>query len=336
MKLFHWDRHSASVRNLRPGLLASGVVAIAASFLAKHYGAPVMLFALLLGMAMNFLAVDGPCKPGIDVAARQVLRVGVALLGLRITLGQMASLGWEPVILVTVAVTLTIGMGILAARVMGFNPFFGFLSGGAVAICGASAAMAISAALPTHPLRERATLFTVIGVSLLSTVAMVAYPLLAKVTGLNDTQAGIFLGATIHDVAQVVGAGYALSPTTGDVATVVKLMRVGMLLPVILCAAFLTRRQGNTAGGERPPLLPGFAVAFFALVLLNSSNVLSQTVIRAGIEASQWCLIVAIAAIGMKTQVKDLIAIGWRPMALMLLETGFLAVLVLVWITQTS
>lgn len=325
-----------SIRTLRPGLLASGVVAIAASFLAKHYGAPVMLFALLLGMAMNFLAVDGPCKPGIDLVARQVLRVGVALLGLRITLGQMASLGWEPVMLVTVAVTLTIGMGILTARVMGFNPFFGFLSGGAVAICGASAAMAISAALPTHPLRERATLFTVIGVSLLSTVAMIAYPLLAKLTGLNDTQAGIFLGATIHDVAQVVGAGYALSPTAGDVATVVKLMRVGMLLPVILCAAFITRLQGNATASERPPLLPGFAVAFFALVLLNSASVLPQSVIRGGIEASQWCLVAAIAAIGMKTQIKDLIAVGWRPMALMVLETAFLAALVLAWVSRSA
>ena len=128
----------------------------------------------------------------------------------------------------------TIGVGFIAARAMGFNKFFGFLSGGAVGICGASAAMAISAVLPAHPLRERATLFTVICVSVFSTLAMIAYPLIAKAIGLNHVDAGIFLGATIHDVAQVVGAGYAMSTATGDVAVVVKLLRVGMLLPVIV------------------------------------------------------------------------------------------------------
>ncbi len=88
-----------SGREIFPGLLACGVVAAAASFLAQHYGAPVMLFALLLGIAMNFLGSEGPCRPGIEFAARGVLRFGVALLGLRITIGQIALLGWQPVAL---------------------------------------------------------------------------------------------------------------------------------------------------------------------------------------------------------------------------------------------
>src|SRR4026209_2633776 len=96
-----------AARGLFPGLLACGVVAAASTFLAEHYGAPVMLFALLLGMAMNFLSGDGPCAPGIEFAARQVLRSGVALLGLRITLGQIADLGWQPVAIVVLAVVLT-------------------------------------------------------------------------------------------------------------------------------------------------------------------------------------------------------------------------------------
>src|SRR6516164_9000395 len=91
-------------RALAPGVLASGVLAVAAAFLSQHYGAPVMLLALLLGMAMNFLATDGACGRGIDFTARTVLRLGVALLGLRITLSQIAALGWQPVALVLLAV----------------------------------------------------------------------------------------------------------------------------------------------------------------------------------------------------------------------------------------
>jgi uncharacterized integral membrane protein (TIGR00698 family) len=318
-------------RALAPGVLACAVTGAAAAFLSEHYGAPVMLFALLLGMAMNFLSVDGPCRPGIEFTAKQVLRIGIALLGLRITLAQVAALGWGPVGIVVVCVVLTIVLSMVAARLLGFQGLFGLLTGGATAICGASAALALSAALPGHPLKDRATLFTVIGVSALSTMVMIAYPMLAKAIGLDEQQAGIFLGATIHDVAQVVGAGYSLSPQTGDTATLVKLMRVAMLLPVIVFAAMLTRsrlKEGE-GSGERPPLLPWFAVAFAVLVAINSTGWVPQGVQSVGNDISRWSLIAAIAAIGMKTQLKELATVGFKPVALMVGETLFLAVLAL-------
>lgn len=241
------------VRELAPGFMVSLIVAAAATFLSEHYGAPVMLFALLLGMALNFLSADGKCKAGIEFTARTVLRIGVALLGMRITLEQIAGLGWKPVALVVILVAVTISVSVVAARALGFQRLFGMLTGGATAICGASAALALSAALPNHPQKERATLFTVIGVSALSTVAMILYPMIANWFGLSPQDAGVFLGATIHDVAQVVGAGYSMSPETGDTATVVKLMRVAMLLPVIVTAAMITRMQGADPTGKRPP-----------------------------------------------------------------------------------
>jgi len=313
------------------------VVAAAATFLSEHYGAPTLLFALLLGMAMNFLAVEGPCAPGIEFTARQVLRVGVALLGLRITVGQIAAMGWFPVLLVIGTVIVTIAVSMVVARLFGFRGMFGLLTGGATAICGASAALAIAAALPSHPLKERATLFTVIGVSALSTLAMIVYPMVVRVLDLDPTQAGIFLGATIHDVAQVVGAGYSISRETGDAATFVKLMRVAMLLPVIVFAVLLTRSTlKGEAAGPRPPLLPWFAVAFAVLVGVNSIDILPKAVVALGNEASRWCLVAAIAAIGMKTQLKQLSTVGVKPVVLMVGETIFLAVLVLALIRWAS
>ena len=320
------------LRTLFPGVMACAVVAAAASFLGEHYKAPVLLFALLLGLAMNFLS-SGPCAPGIEFAARNLLRVGVALLGLRITLGQVVALGWGPVLLVVVCVALTIVVSMLAARALGFQDLFGLLTGGATAICGASAALALSAALPAHPQKERATLFTVIGVSALSTFAMVSYPMIVNALGLDARHAGIFLGATIHDVAQVVGAGYSLSPETGDVATLVKLLRVAMLVPVIVLAASITRARmaavADQGGGTRPPLLPGFAVAFALLVAINSTGWVPKAVQTLGTDASRWLLVAAIAGIGMKTQLKELATVGFKPVALMIGETVFLAALAL-------
>lgn len=319
-----------------PGLAISAVVAVAAMFLSEHYGAPVMLFALLLGLALNFLTQEeggqkNRSAAGIDFTAKAVLRLGVALLGLRITADQVLALGWQPIAMVVLAVALTIGVGIVLARLFGFQMFFGLLTGGAVAICGASAALALSAAMPAHPRKEQATLFTVIGVSTLSTLAMVLYPMLTQWLGMDAPMAGAFIGGTIHDVAQVVGAGYSLSHEAGDAATLVKLMRVAMLLPVIALAAWLARRQMLAAGqgmnGPRPPLLPWFAVAFAVLVAINSTGWLPEAVVGAGKAASQWCLIASMAAIGMKTHLKDILTVGWKPVALMVLETAFLAAL---------
>lgn len=314
----------ARARILAPGVGVALVIGAAATFLSEHYTAPVMLFALLLGMAFSFLTEAERTNEGIEFAAKGLLRIGVALLGLRIGWGEISALGWHPIALLLLLVTGTIVISIVLARLMGFNPMFGFLSGGATAICGASAAMALAAALPSHDKKEQATLFTVIGVSVLSTLAMVSYPMIAEALNLDAREAGIFIGATIHDVAQVVGAGYAVSPETGDTATLVKLIRVAFLLPVIIVAGQVTRRQAK-AEAQRPPFLPGFVAAFIALVVLNAVVSLPAVLVEAGNQVSRWCLVAAIAAIGMKTRLATVAQIGIRPVILMVLETAILA-----------
>ena len=312
-----------------PGLAVSGVVAIAATFLSVHYRASAMLFALLLGMALHFLAEEGRCLPGIQLASSVVLRTGVALLGLRITFDQVAALGWGTIVLVVGTVALTIGFGIVLARAMGLARSFGTLTGGAVAICGASAALAIASILPRHPNAERDASFTVIGVTALSTLAMILYPIVVGALGLDHRAAGIFLGGTIHDVAQVVGAGYSVSPETGDTSTIVKLLRVAMLLPVCLVIGLALHVRGATAA-HAAPVLPWFAVVFAVLVAINSFGWIPAPVIAAGSDFSRGCLVTAIAAIGMKTSLKSLVDMGLKPVMLVVSETLGLAGAVLV------
>jgi uncharacterized integral membrane protein (TIGR00698 family) len=312
-----------------PGLAAALILALAASWLAQHYGAPVMLFALLLGMAFHFLHEDGRCGPGIDFASRAVLRVGVALLGARVTLAQIESLGFTPVITVVTGVATTILLGWWLARRFGLSGAFGVLSGGAVAICGASAALAIGSILPRNPSNERNTILTVAVVTGLSTVAMVAYPALAVALRLDPVHAGVFLGGTIHDVAQVVGAGYSLSPRTGDIATYVKLLRVATLVPVAGVLALVVKRKFGEAHGAGRGILPGFLIAFAALVVLNSIQAIPRAAVDAAGDVSRWCLVVAIAALGMRTSLKALFATGWRPVALIGIETLWIGGLVL-------
>ena len=329
-----WSGWREPARTNFHGILMSVVVAVAAMSLAEHYHASAMLFALLLGMAMNFLSTEGRCVPGIQFSASTLLRIGVALLGVRITLSQITALGVLPVAMVVLSVAVTIGFGVGLARLLGYRNRFGVLTGGAVGICGASAAMAIAAVLPAQPednVKERATIFTVIGVSSLSTLAMVTYPMIVAALGLNTDQAGIFLGGTIHDVAQVIGAGYSMSKDTGDVATIVKLLRVAMLLPVILVITLSYRKHhvSGQSGTPKPPLLPWFVVAFALLVAVNSAGLIPATLQQSLQTLSTWLLVIAMSAIGMKSHLKDFATVGFRPILLMVSETAFLALLVI-------
>ncbi len=320
----------ARVRMAYPGVLAAGVIALAAAWLAQHYATPVMLFALLIGMAFHFLHEDGRCVRGVEFASKAILRIGVALLGVRITFSDMQSLGLAPVLLIVIAVATTIPLGVALARLLGLRATFGALTGGAVGICGASAALAIASALPKTPHGERDTILTVVSVTALSTVAMILYPMIAAALHFDDRQAGLFLGGTIHDVAQVVGAGYTVSTQAGDTATVVKLLRVTLLAPVVFLIALVAHRAVRAAGtGAAAPIAPLFLVAFLALAGANSMGWLPQPAVDVAAETSRWCLITAIAALGMKTSFRDLAQVGWRPIALIVAETMWIGGFVL-------
>ncbi|HEX3996536.1 MAG TPA: putative sulfate exporter family transporter [Acetobacteraceae bacterium] len=323
----------ASSRVLGPGLAATIVVALASTYLSDHYRAPPVIFALLLGMALNTLSEEPRYRPGIDFSARMLLRISVALLGLRITFAQVGELGWSTAAMVLITVPLTIAFGLLLARMLKLDNRFGVLSGGAVAICGASAAMAIAVAWPRKD-SERDTVVVIAAITTFSTIAMVLYPALLGHLNLDATQTGRILGGSIHDVAQVVAAGYATSQRAGDSATIVKLMRVAMLLPVVLALTLKKagRAHDSTAGGHKVALIPGFLVAFVILTALNGFNLVPKPLALDLAEVSKWLLVVAVAALGMKTNARDLVAVGRSALVLIAAETVFLGLAVVGWV----
>ena len=319
----------ATAGTIGPGVASTLIVALAATYLSDHYHAPPVIFALLLGMALNQLSVEARYAPGINVSARTLLRISVALLGLRITFGQIGELGWSTAAMVIVTVPLTIGFGWALARTMKLDGRYGVLSGGAVGICGASAAMAIAVAWPRED-SERDTVVVIACITTYSTIAMVLYPTLVSYLHWDPLQTGRFLGGSIHDVAQVVAAGYASSPQAGDSATIVKLMRVAMLLPVVLIVTLIAARGTvkNDAARHKPALLPGFLIAFVLLAALNGFALVAKPIVLMLTEASKWLLVISVAALGMKTSLREMMAVGTTAIALIAAETIFLALLV--------
>lgn len=320
---------------LWPGTALVGLLALAATFVLTAHGGPQFLYALLLGIAFHHLRAEPRSAPGIEFCSQHLLRFGVGLLGAGITAGQIAELGWATAGIVIAGVVTTIGLALALARALGLRPAQGVLAGGSVAICGASAALAISAVLPRHPDDERFTLMVVVTVTVLSTMAMVVYPLIASGLDLTPELAGLFLGGTIHDVAQVIGAGYTLGQATGDYATVVKLFRVALLTVVVIAvsAAFRRQRQAGAATDAAPAarsaLVPWFLWLFIALVVIHSLGAIPTPVQHALGDLSRACLVMAVAALGVKTSIRQLAEAGWTPMLLIIGETVWLAALVL-------
>lgn len=327
---------SVSVSEKKPyirGAMSCLIVALAASFLSGHYGGPIMLFALLLGMSVNFLSTDEHSAEGINFAATFVLRFGVAMLGARILVEDVIDLGWAGVAVVIFGLVSTICFGSLFARVLKLDRKLGLLSGGAVAICGISAAMALSSVMPKSREVENYTCVTVVMVAAFGAVAMVAYPVIVQWLGLNVEEAGFFIGGSIHDVSHVVGASFSLSPEVGNSAMIVKMLRVAMLIPVVWVFFSLFKAEHGPSKADEVTLpVPFFLVAFVLIVLVNNLGLIPPQVSDMMGTVSGWCFVVAIGALGMKTSFQGLIEIGWRPIALVLAESTFLSLLMLGWL----
>ncbi len=298
-----------------PGLAICAIAGAAAAWMAQNYGVPVILAGLLIGLAVNFAATDPRTHDGLDAISRHGLRAGIVLLGFQVTIMQVAAMGIVPFAGLALVMAAAMLAALAAARATGQSPAIGLLGGGATAICGASAALALYGVIGRERVDQALFTLTLVILAAASAIALVTYPPLTQMLGFTDAQAGFLVGASIHDVAQAIGAGFAVSDPAGAQATVVKLTRVALLAPLVtLAAVWIARVQPlpQGVGRARVPMLPGFILAFLALVALNSLVTFPQVVAASALTLSKTLLLLAVTATAMRTRTDLLLGLGWR------------------------
>ncbi|MEM9599689.1 MAG: putative sulfate exporter family transporter, partial [Pseudomonadota bacterium] len=278
-------------------------------------------------------------------AADPLMKIAVACLGAGVNIGLLILLGWPVLITIIAIMAMTIGSGLWLGRLMGRTPAFAILSAGAVAICGASAALALCCVLPATANRERDLSVVIIVISLLSAAGVLLYPLLMQILGLSDFEAGFVLGGSLHNVAQAVAAGFSMSEPTGETATLVKMIRVSLLAPCVMIVAFAFRHAPKTQADEVEPcedaacgdetaqrrriLPPAFLIVFFVLMIISSAGLMPWSVRLAFDQIASIGLVLAMTAIGLSTPVADLAKTDRRSVWLILLQTAIILVLAL-------
>lgn len=306
-----------------PGACVTAIAALAAAWLADHYAVPLVLMGLLIGLAMSFLSQDKRTHAGLDLMSQTALRIGIVLVGARITAHQLAELGPLPFALLIGIMLAVIVITVETARLFRQERHAALLAGGATAICGASAALALYSLIGDKRVDQARFTLTLVGITVASALAMTLYPILAAQFGLSDTQAGFLIGASIHDVAQAIGGGFSFSPQAGEVATIVKLARVALLAPMLMLAGLWLARTGDDAAGRRriPLRLPWFILGFLGLAAVNSIVALPKPAVEAANIGAQALLLLAIVATAMKARLHLLLDQGWRSFAPIIIAT---------------
>ncbi|SIN68330.1 conserved hypothetical integral membrane protein [Parasphingorhabdus marina DSM 22363] len=305
-----------TIATLLPGLALVAVVAMAALWLSEHYGPPAILMGLLIGLALNFASADRRLSAGLDFASQTLLRVGIVLIGMRITFGEISSLGITPFAALACIMAIVMITGMLASRLFKQDVMFGLLAGGATAICGASAALALWSIIGKDRISQSRFTIVLLGTTMASAAAMTFYPAIAGLLRLDDTQAGFLIGASIHDVAQAIGGGFSYSPQAGEVATVVKLSRVTLLAPILIIVALMLQKFGSSDTGPEAKVglrqgLPWFIIGFILLVALNSAVALPAQIVTTGNQAASILLLFAVIAAAIKSNLAGLLSHGW-------------------------
>lgn len=305
------------VADLAPGLavVVVGVVAAVAVHAAVDSVAQLVA-AVVIGTLCTNLGLVGPSmRPGLKFAAKRLMRFGVVLLGFRLSLGQIADLGVPTLVVVLVTVVATFFGAQWIGRRMGLSPGFCLLVGTGFSICGLSAIAAVEDASGSSE-EEVATAMGL--VTLCGTLAIFVVPWAAHVIGLSDDQTGTWIGASVHDTAQVVAAASTAGASIVAVAIAVKLTRVLLLAPIVTGVNIQRARRASTTGtsGRRPSLVPLFVVGFLVCVLIRTSGVLSDGALDTAKSLETLVLTAAMFGLGTEVDVQKIRMLGVRPLLL--------------------
>lgn len=323
MSISGWQEHPhtrlAAFTALAPGLILTAAIAALALALRSATGLAALsplILSIVIGMLIrNTMRLPASVEAGIAFAMKPVLRLGIILLGLQVTVAQILSLGGSALAIVTLTLAASFVAIRLAGRVIGVDPQLTDLIAAGTSVCGASAVMAANTVVRG---RQEQVAYAVACVTLFGSLSMIAYPLLAGPLGLDARAYGLWSGATIHEVGQVVATAFQAGDTAGQYGTISKLARILLLAPLVMTLALSLRSRGNTAAGgnaTRPPV-PWFVFGFIAVMLLNSAVTIPTEIHAAAVTATGALLAMALAAMGLQANIGKLWREGWRPLAL--------------------
>ncbi len=303
------------LESLIPGLVLVGVGTLAA--LAVHQlfgGISTLLAAVVIGAILGNSNVASPdTAAGVSFAAKTILRVGVVLLGLRLSIDQVTSLGIQTVGIVVGTTGFTFFFVQWLGRRMGLSPSLSLLVGTGFSICGLSAIAAVEGSSDAEEEEVAAAMGLV---TLFGTLAIFVIPALGAMFGLADQQLGTWIGASVHDTAQVVAAASARGPEVLAIAIAVKLTRVLLLAPIVAGVNLNRTRTNPLSDGARPALVPTFVIGFIGMILVRTSGVLSEQWLSTGKALEGFALAAAMVGLGANVKIQRLRSLGPRPLLL--------------------
>lgn len=302
---------------LLPGLAIAGLVALVARVVGQGLPSTFseVLIAVLLGIVVaNSGLLPAASAAGVRFSVQRVLRLGIILLGARLSLGDVAQIGAGALGLVIATMTLAFAFALLAGRLASLPPRLALLIGVGTAVCGNSA---IVATAPVIDAEEREVSFAVATITIFGTLAVFAYPLIGHALALSSATFGLWVGIAVNDTSQVVAASAAYSSESRDIATVVKLVRNTLMAPLIVLIAWWWARRATVDDGEvRSGALrafPLFVLGFLLMAALRTTGVIDRSVAGPIDEIAKACILVALAAVGLSTRLVQMRTIGPRP-----------------------
>jgi uncharacterized integral membrane protein (TIGR00698 family) len=311
------SRHAA-LANL-PGLLLTSAVAVSAYGLRQLPGMATfspMILAIMIGIAFhNLVGTPAIARPGITFSLRRLLRIAIILLGMQLTITQVIEVGGRGIGIIAATLLATFVFTVWMGKLLGVDRKLAQLIAAGTSICGASAVIATNTVTNAQ---DEDVAYAVACVTVFGSVAMFAYPLLPGLLHLDPHAFGLWTGASIHEIAQVVAAAFQGGQRAGEFGTIAKLSRVMLLAPVVIALGLIAERNASKndpaagASSTRPPM-PWFVLGFVALVGINSMIAIPAEAKVWVAMATTFLLSVALAAMGLETDIRKLTAKGFRP-----------------------
>lgn len=329
---------SGPLRSLLPGLLLAGAIAAAAFGLRQLPMLGLlspMILAIVIGIGFhNLIGTPTRAKAGVAFSMRRILRFAIVLLGLQLTAAQIAEVGAAGIAVIALTLVATFLFTTALGRLMGVERRLTELIAAGTSICGASAVIATNTVTRAP---DEDVAYAVACVTVFGSLAMFVYPLLPGLLGLDAHAYGLWAGASIHEIAQVVAAAYQDGQAAGEFGTIAKLSRVMLLAPVVLSLGLIASRRASHRGhgaGARPPV-PWFVFGFIAMIAVNSLVAIPAEVKGALVATTTFLLSMALAAMGLETDLAKLRAKGLRPFLLGLAAFAFIALFSLMLVKMT-